>query len=407
MRPPSPISTGSGIPSLSITSTVPSLPGILTADQLIATGRAIAAGQQADGSIGWPDGHVDAWNHVECAMALSVCGLRGQARRAYAWLADAQQPDGSWPVQAATGGVVEEWTTESNHAAYCAVGVWHELLVTGDEDFAAQMWPVVRAAIEFAIGLQAPRGEIIWRRHEDGTPDDYALLTGSSSMYHSLRCAIALAERLEQPQPHWELAAALLGHAVACHGEAFADKSRFSMDWYYPVLGGPVRGTAAERMLKAGWDTFVVPGLGVRCVSDEPWVTGAETCELAIALAAIGHRDEAMELFEQIQFLRAEDGSYWTGWQFANGKHFPHEQSTWTAAAVVLAADVLAADVPAAASLVGDSQVADGVADDGTGASRTSTGASTGAAGIFSGAAAGPAVWQPSDPAACGCPPAS
>ncbi len=113
------------------------------------------------------------------------------------------------------------------------------------------------------------------------------------------------------------------------------------MDWYYPVLGGAVRGAAAERMLKAGWDTFVVPGLGVRCVSDEPWVTGAETCELAIALDAIGRRDEAIELFEQIQFLRAEDGSYWTGWQFANGKHFPHEQSTWTAAAVVLAADVL------------------------------------------------------------------
>ena len=380
MRPPErlarPDTARTGIASPAAAGTVPAVPGILTADQLIATGQAIAADQQADGSIGWPDGHVDAWNHVECAMALSVCGLRREARSAYAWLADAQQPDGSWPVQAASG-VVDEWTTESNHAAYCAVGVWHELLVTGDEDFAVRMWPVVRAAIEFAIGLQTPRGEIIWRRHEDGTPDSYALLTGSSSMYHSLRCAIALADRLAEPQPHWELAATLLGHAVACHGEAFADKSRFSMDWYYPVLGGPVRGTAAERLLKAGWDTFVVPGLGVRCVSDEPWVTGAETCELAIALAALGHRDQAMELFEQIQFLRAEDGSYWTGWQFANGKHFPHEQSTWTAAAVVLAADVLAAG-------------------------RTSTGA----AGIFRDAAAGPGVWQPSDPAACGCPPA-
>ncbi|HXB47297.1 MAG TPA: prenyltransferase [Streptosporangiaceae bacterium] len=380
MRPPErlarPDTARSGIGSPAAAGTVPAVPGILTADQLIATGQAIAADQQDDGSIGWPDGHVDAWNHVECAMALSVCGLRREARSAYAWLADAQQPDGSWPVQAASG-VVDEWTTESNHAAYCAVGVWHELLVTGDEDFAVRMWPVVRAAIEFAIGLQTPRGEIIWRRHEDGTPDSYALLTGSSSMYHSLRCAIALADRLAEPQPHWELAAALLGHAVACHGEAFADKSRFSMDWYYPVLGGPVRGAAAERLLKAGWDTFVVPGLGVRCVSDEPWVTGAETCELAIALAALGHLDQAMELFEQIQFLRAEDGSYWTGWQFANGKHFPHEQSTWTAAAVVLAADVLAAG-------------------------RTSTGA----AGIFRDAAAGPGVWQPSDPAACGCPPA-
>jgi len=415
-----------GIASPAAAGTVPAVPGVLTADQLIATGQSIAADQQADGSIGWPDGHVDAWNHVECAMALSVCGLRSEARRAYAWLAGAQQPDGSWPVQAASGGVVKEWTTESNHAAYCAVGVWHELLVTGDEDFAAQMWPVVRAAIEFAIGLQTPRGEIIWRRHEDGTPDSYALLTGSSSMYHSLRCAIALAERLGQPQPHWELAATLLGHVVACHGEAFADKSRFSMDWYYPVLGGPVRGAAAERLLKAGWDTFVVPGLGVRCVSDEPWVTGAETCELAIALAALGRHDQAMELFEQIQFLRAEDGSYWTGWQFVNGKHFPHEQSTWTAAAVVLAADVLAAaslviDGPVIDSTVIDDPVIQSTASDSTMDARTlrnramannprkdgaaARGAPTGAAGIFRDAAAGTGVWQPSDPAACGCPP--
>ena len=418
-------------------SLVPVVPGVLTADQLIATGHAIAAGQQADGSIGWPDGHVDAWNHVECAMALSVCGLRKPARRAYSWLAAAQQPDGSWPVQAASGGVVDEWTTESNHAAYCAVGVWHELLVTGDEGFAAQMWPVVRAAIEFALGLQTPRGEIIWRRHEDGTPDTYALLTGSSSMYTSLRCAIALAERVAEPQPDWELAASLLAHAVACHGEAFADKSRFSMDWYYPVLGGAVRGSAAERLLKSGWDTFVVPGLGVRCVSDEPWVTGAETCELAIALDAIGQRDQAMELFEQIQFLRADDGSYWTGWQFETGKHFPHEQSTWTAAAIVLAADVLAADVPAAEELAADglppdelaptelapAELADsgGSADSGgatgpdrgtwpdggtrpDGRPRFGDGTHTAAAAIFRDVAAGPGVWPPVDPAGCGCP---
>jgi hypothetical protein len=355
---------------------VPELPGILTADELIATGRAIAAGQQADGSIGWPDGHVDAWNHVECAMALSLCGLTGPARRAYAWLAAAQQPDGSWPVQAAGGGI-DEWTTEANHAAYCAVGVWHELLVTGDQDFVAQLWPVVKAAIGFAVGLQTPRGEIIWRRHDDGTPDSYALLTGSSSMYQSLRCGIALAGFVGDPQPDWELAAAQLGHAVACHPEAFADKSRFSMDWYYPVLGGAVRGAEGEAILKAGWDTFVVPGLGVRCVSDEPWVTAAETCELAMALDATGQSEQALEFVEQIQFLRAADGSYWTGWQFENSRHFPHEQSSYTAAAVVLAADVLAAD-----------------------------GARSGAADLFRDVSAGRAVWQAADPAVCGCPPA-
>jgi len=317
--------------------------GILTADQIVSTGHAIAAVQQRGGAIGWPDGHVDAWNHIECAMALSVCGLRDASRRAYDWLRVSQRPDGSWHKQPPENAEQEaDLTTESNHAAYCAVGIWHELLVSRDEGFAQRMWPMVRAAVDFVLGLQTPRGEIIWRRAADGSPDSYALLAGSASMYSSLRCAIDLAEYLAEPQPDWELAADLLGHAVARHPEAFADKSRFSMDWYYPVLGGPVRGDDARNHLDRSWDTYVVPGLGVRCVNDEPWVTAAETAELAIALEAIGDANSALDLLDQIQLLRDPGGAYWTGWQFANQAPFPRERSTWTSAAVVLAADALA-----------------------------------------------------------------
>ena len=318
---------------------IPEVAGILTADQIASTGRAIAAVQQPDGAIGWPDGHVDAWNHVECAMALSVCGLRDPGRRAYEWLRANQRPDGSWYKHMPAGQA--DLTTESNHAAYCAVGVWHELLVSRDEDFAQRMWPMVKAAIDFVLGLQTPRGEIIWRRAADGVPESYALLAGSSSMYSSLRCAIMLADYLAEPQPDWELAADLLAHVVARHPEAFADKSRFSMDWYYPVLGGPVRGQAGRDHLDKGWDTYVVPALGVRCVHDEPWVTAAETAELAIALEAIDDAAGALDLLEQIQLLRDPTGAYWTGWQFVNQRHYPNEQSSYTSAAIVLAADAL------------------------------------------------------------------
>jgi hypothetical protein len=319
---------------------LPEVAGILTADQVLATGRCIAAMQQPDGAIGWPDGHTDAWNHVECAMALTACGLRGPARRAYDWLRATQLPDGSWPKRTA-GGAIAGSASESNHAAYPSVGVWYELLVTGDAGFAELMWPTVRAGLEFVLALQTPRGEIRWRRRAEGRPAGYALLAGCASMYQSLRCGIALADYLGQPEPDWELAADQLGHVVACHPEAFADKSRFSMDWYYPVLAGPVRGAAAAARLDAGWDLFVVPGLGARCVSDQPWVTGAETCELAMALDAIGDRALAAEQFAQMQHLREPDGSYWTGWQYANQAHFPAERSSWTAAAVILAADAL------------------------------------------------------------------
>jgi hypothetical protein len=314
---------------------------------MAATARSIAAAQRPDGAIPWPDGHVDPWDHVECAMALSACGLTRAARLAYAWLRETQRPDGSWPrttggPAAAGPGAVADQAAESHHAAYAAVGVWHEYLVTGDRAFTDLMWPAVRAATGWVLGLQAPRGEVAWERDAAGQPGAFALLSGCSSILQGLRCAIALAGLAGDPQPDWELAAEQLGHALACHPEAFADKARFAMDWYYPVLGGALHGSGAAKLLARDWDTFVVPGLGVRCVSDQPWVTVAETCELVLCLDACGQRERAAELFAAVHGLRHEDGSYWTGWQYANQAHFPAERSGWTSAAVVLAADALA-----------------------------------------------------------------
>ena len=347
---------------------------------ILRTARSIAAAQRPDGAIGWPDGHVDPWDHVECAMALSACGLAGPARRAYRWLRDTQRPDGSWPRTtggpgAAVAGAVADPAAESHHAAYVAVGVWHEFLVSGDRGFAAAMWPAVRAAIGWVLGLQTPRGEVAWERDASGEPGEFALLSGCSSILQGLRCAIALADLAGEPQPDWEVAAVQLGHVLGCHPEAFADKSRFAMDWYYPVLGGALRGGAGAARLTAGWDTFVVPGLGVRCVSDQPWVTVAETCELVLALDACGQRERACEVFETIDRLRHDDGSYWTGWQYANENHFPAERASWTSAAVVLAADALA-------------------------------GFSAGAA-IFRAVPVPADFSSPADPAACGCEPSA
>ena len=113
------------------------------------------------------------------------------------------------------------------------------------------------------------------------------------------------------------------------------------------MLAGAVTGPAARDRLAADWDRFVVPGLGARCVADRPWVTGAETCELALALAAAGQRDAAIEQVAAMQHLRDDDGSYWTGYVFADDARWPVERTTWTAAAVVLAADAISGATPA------------------------------------------------------------
>ena len=90
----------------------------------------------------------------------------------------------------------------------------------------------------------------------------------------------------------------------------------------------------------------MVPGLGIRCVDDRPWVTGAETCELVLALEAKGDRSRAHEQFTAMHHLREEDGSYWTGLVYDDGKRWPVERTTWTGAAVILAADALSSATP-------------------------------------------------------------
>ena len=132
----------------------------------------------------------------------------------------------------------------------------------------------------------------------------------------------------------------------AHHPGAFVTKERWSMEWYYPVLGGAMRGSSALARIDERWDDFVVPGLGIRCVDDRPWVTGAETCELVLALEAIGERERAHEQFTAMHHLREDDGSYWTGLVYADGKRWPVERTTWTGAAVILAADALSSTTP-------------------------------------------------------------
>ena len=114
------------------------------------------------------------------------------------------------------------------------------------------------------------------------------------------------------------------------------------MDWYYPVLGGALRGRQADARLAERWATFVVDGLGVRCVADRPWVTVAESCELVLALDAIGRRTDARRVFSWLAPLRDPDGHYWTGVAFLpEVELYPEERPTWTSAAVLLAADAL------------------------------------------------------------------
>ena len=359
---------------------LPEVPGVLDAEQLVVTAGTIAEWQLPDGMIPWiPGGHADPWNHTEAAMALAVTGHLDQAEAAYQWLVTTQQENGAWHQYYVAGGV-EDPKFDANVIAYVATGVWHHWLLTSDRGFLESMWGVVERAIDFVLDLQTPRGEILWARHPDGTPWSFALLTGSSSICHSLRCAVAVAEETGHERPDWELSLGHLAHVVRTRPDgAFTPKNRWAMDWYYPVLSGAISGDDALVHLDARRDEFVIANpangavnsvagggsLGVRCVSDKHWATAAETSECAMAYLLAGDRATATDLFRATLPMRQADGRYLTGIVYPDLVTFPTEEcSTYTSAAVVLAADALGGCSPASGVFVDHRALPDVIAVD-------------------------------------------
>jgi GH15 family glucan-1,4-alpha-glucosidase len=328
---------------------LPEVPGVLTADEAAATGASIARLQLDDGMIPWfEDGHCDPWNHVETAMALDVVGLHDQAERAYEWLMATQRPDGAWHNYYWPDGSIEDPKLDTNVCAYVAAGVWHHWLCTWDRGFVDHLWPTVERALDWVLSMARPDGAVIWAREPDSTPWQYALLTGSSSIWHSLHCGARLAELINEPRPDWTAAADRLAEVIATRPDAFEPKTRWAMDWYYPVLTGALGGEQAKARLADGWDVFALEGRGIRCVSDEPWVTAAETAECSLAYTAIGDVDTAIDLLRWTRRHRNDDGSYITGIVHPHGETFPAgEHTAYTAAAVLLAADALSGASPA------------------------------------------------------------
>jgi hypothetical protein len=302
----------------------------------------IAQTQRPSGEIPWYEGQkTDPWDHVESAMGLSVGGYLNEARRAFEWLARMQLEDGSWYTSYRQG-VAEDKTRDANLSSYIAVGLWHHYLIAKDAAFLKEMWPTVSRAINFALRLQAPNGVIYWAISPAGNVDRMALLTGSSSIYMSVKCALAIAKILGVCRPAWKIASDKLAAAIKNKPYLFnMTKSRYAMDWFYPVLAGVITGDQAHQRIDKYWKKFVIEEQGVRCVSDKPWVTIAETSELSLALAAMGNLELARIVFNWICDRRHEDGSYWCGFTCPDLIVWPEDKITWTNAVALIAADAI------------------------------------------------------------------
>jgi len=325
--------------------------------------------QAHDGAIAWfEDGPWDPWNHTECLLALNAMGQYEAADRAMACLVERQRPNGAWAGE--YGNVLPlpdrdhiarrpaPVFQDTNFAAYPAVGLWHDTLVRRDRSRAFALWPMVQNAMAFVCGLQGPQGDICWSLEARGTGAEDALLAGNASIYKSLGCAIALGQWLGKPVIDLQQARERLREALRWRPGRFdragTSRAEFAMDWYYPVLAGALQGDEARAHLASQQVRFVDPGLGCRCVADEPWVTVAESAELALTYLGVGNRKAASALLAEQHAHRDTDGAFWMGWQHGEAIFWPREKPSWTQAAMILATEALKGHTPASRLLVSD-----------------------------------------------------
>ena len=297
-------------------------PGLLTAEQAAATAASLAAQQEPTGRSPGSGGPTRPLGPHRGRDGAGRGGEHEAAARAYDWCLATSTPDGSWPTTVARRG---RRGRQRRDQLLRLPGRRRlaPLPVHRRRAFLDRCGRRCAAAVEFVLGLQQPGGHRL--EAGGGRPRSRdALLTGCSSIYQALRAALALAEHREEPQPDWELAAGRLGHAMRRHPERFLDKRTYSMDWYYPVLGGAVRGDAGARAgsRRAG-TTSSCPGSGCAASAPTRGSPAARAANWPWLWSDGGARPGAADPARHAAPARPTDGVYWTGYVFDDEAVWP------------------------------------------------------------------------------------
>ena len=288
------------------------------------------------------DNSHDPWDHIESIMGLNFLQDKESADLAFDWLKNNQNADGSWYSKYLDEKPIE-LNKPTHYSPYISVAALHHYKIFSDKKKLSELWKTISLALDFSINLQNPNGTIPWSVDKNNKIEEDFLITGSSSILKSIECAIKISRILEEGDNNsWIRAYKSLAMAIKNPKGLFdvtMDRSRFSMDWYYPIISGALSSEEKDFYIKKILKDFYVDGLGIKCVIEEPWVTVAETSEFIITLVISNRLEEARKIFFEVMNITDENDVPYMGWQYEQNIFWPEEKPSWTSAALILAAD--------------------------------------------------------------------
>jgi len=288
------------------------------------------------------DNSHDPWDHIESIMGLNFLQDKESADLAFDWLKNNQNADGSWYSKYLDEKPIE-LNKPTHYSPYISVAALHHYKIFSDKKKLSELWKTISLALDFSINLQNPNGTIPWSVDKNNKIEEDFLITGSSSILKSIECAIKISRILEEGDNNsWIRAYKSLAMAIKNPKGLFdvtIDRSRFSMDWYYPIISGALSSEEKDFYIKKILKDFYVDGLGIKCVTEEPWVTVAETSEFIITLVISNRLEEARKIFSEAMNITDENDVPYMGWQYEQNIFWPEEKPSWTSAALILAAD--------------------------------------------------------------------
>ena len=297
----------------------------------------ITTNQKTNGAILWDEsGKWDAWDHSECLIALAIYEDWEAFELGIEFLIENLSHESLIKSEFVNGKISQDYY-EAHHVAYVFLPLLQRFFIDKNLSFLQKHRDLIHEIYKSTKTFQNLDGFYHWAKDKNGFSDN-SLITSTCSIELSRRAYNQLCEILGDSE---KIDSKPIVTKENLSSEAFnrdgIDRSRFSMDSYYPMLCNIVSPDAIHKLI----ENFYVEGLGIKCVKEEPWVTFAETSECVMALYKSGEHDKAKEIFKHI-LKHANHRNYFpTGYQYELKVYWPEENSTWTNAAIIMAADCL------------------------------------------------------------------